>query len=173
MPKSMLSKIVQKDEPILRVTAKPVDMAEITSPAFQKLLKTMSSALAQEPDGIALAAPQIGVSKRIFIVSKKVFGEEADAHQDLVFINPVITKLAKKRKLVEEGCLSVRWLYGEVARAEKASVEAYDETGKKFIRHGSGLMAQIFQHEIDHLNGVLFIDKAENIQELPPEKTGE
>lgn len=165
-----MQKIVQKDAAVLRQIAKPVEKAEFNSPEMKKLLREMSASLAQEPDGIALAAPQIGVSKRIFIVSKKVFGEEITDKPDLVFINPVITKLAKKKKLVEEGCLSVRPIYGEVARAEKASVEAYDETGKKFTHHGSGLLAQIFQHEIDHLNGILFIDKAENLQEILPEE---
>ncbi len=163
-------KIVQKDEAILRQVAKAVAKVEFDSPELKKLLRDMSASLAQEPDGIALAAPQIGVSKRIFIVSKKVFGEKITDKPDLVFINPVITKLAKKKKLVEEGCLSVRPIYGQVARAEKASVEACDETGQKFTHHGSGLMAQIFQHEVDHLDGILFIDKAENLQEILPEE---
>ena len=165
-------KIVQKDEAILRQVAKAVAKVEFDSPELKKLLREMSTSLAQEPDGIALAAPQIGVSKRIFIVSNKIFNENErkEKKSDLVFINPTITKLAKKKKLTEEGCLSVRPIYGEVARAEKASVEAYDETGKKFTHHGSGLMAQIFQHEIDHLDGILFIDKAENLHEILPEE---
>lgn len=167
-----MRKILQKDEPVLRQIAKLVTKPEFNSPELKKLLREMSASLAQEPDGIALAAPQIGVSKRIFIVSAKIFGEEVSEKNkkaDLVFINPVITKLAKKKKLTEEGCLSVRPIYGQVARAEKASVEAYDENGKKFTHHGSGLMAQIFQHEVDHLNGILFIDKAENLQEILPD----
>ena len=69
-----------------------------------------------------------------------------------------------------EGCLSVRWLYGKVSRAEKARVRAYDETGKLFEMGGSGLLAQVFQHETDHLNGVLFVDTAIDIEDLPPEK---
>lgn len=164
-----MPKIVQKDNPVLRVTARPVGLDEIGSPALKKLLKEMRATLAVEPDGIALAAPQLGVSKRIFVVSTKIFGENSVGRKDLVFINPRIVKMAKKKKQVEEGCLSVRWLYGQVVRAEKASVEAFDENGKKFIRHGSGLMAQIFQHEIDHLDGVLFIDKAKNVRELKTE----
>ncbi len=141
-----MSKIVQRDNPILRAAARPVNLDEIGSPALKKLLKEMGAALAAEPDGIALAAPQLGVSKRLFIVSAKVFGEKVDKHRDLVFINPRIVKLAKKKKLAEEGCLSVRWLYGQVSRAEKACIEAYNESGKKLIRHGSCLMAQSVQH---------------------------
>jgi len=71
---------------------------------------------------------------------------------------------------VEEGCLSVRWLYGKVERNEKTLVRAYDEKGKLFTFGGSGLLSQVFQHEIDHLNGALFIDKAKDLKEMKPEK---
>jgi peptide deformylase len=70
---------------------------------------------------------------------------------------------------MEEGCLSVRWVYGKTKRADKAMVEAYNERGHKFVRQGSGLLAQIYQHEIDHLNGILFIDKASHLVEIKPE----
>ena len=72
---------------------------------------------------------------------------------------------------VDEGCLSVRWLYGKVERAEKITVRAYDENGKPFTMGASGLLAQAFQHEIDHLNGILFIDKATDLKEMIPEET--
>ncbi len=72
-----------------------------------------------------------------------------------------------------EGCLSVRWFYGEVERSTNATIEAYDENAKKFTRGAGGLLAQIFQHETDHLNGILFIDKAKNIVDMPPEKSNE
>ena len=77
--------------------------------------------------------------------------------------------------VVEEGCLSVRFLYGQVSRSKKALLEAYDESGKKFERGGAGLLSQIFQHEVDHLNGILFIDKAKYVEEILPEniKDGE
>ncbi len=68
-----------------------------------------------------------------------------------------------------EGCLSVRWLYGEVERSTNATIEAYDENSVKFTRGAGGLLAQIFQHETDHLDGILFIDKARNIMDLPPD----
>ncbi len=74
---------------------------------------------------------------------------------------------------MEEGCLSVRWLYGQVPRSVKVSLEASDITGKKFRVGASGLLAQVFQHETDHLNGVLFIDTAENVEDIPPEKEDE
>ncbi|MBI2100013.1 MAG: peptide deformylase [Candidatus Vogelbacteria bacterium] len=153
-------KILQKSDRRLRQISKPVPPEEIGSQTVQDILARMSRVLATQADGVALAAPQIGEHLRLFIVG----GEP-----ELVFINPEITKLSKKKHLVEEGCLSVRWLYGEVKRAEKVRVTAYDAAGKKFVRHASGLMAQIFQHEIDHLDGILFIDKAKNLHEIKPE----
>jgi peptide deformylase len=89
-------------------------------------------------------------------------------HKDLVFINPVISKLSREKHEVPEGCLSVRWLYGKTIRSKKVTVTAYDENGKKFIRGASGLLAQIFQHETDHLKGILFIDYAKDIKEELP-----
>lgn len=161
--------IVQEGQPILRQTATPVTAAEFNSPELATILNNMSAALAAEDDGLAIAAPQIGVSKRIFVVSGRLFSKEGETPgPDLVFINPELIKSSKKKKWLEEGCLSVRWQYGEVERAERVSVNACDATGKKFIYHGSGLLAQVFQHEIDHLNGELFIDKARNLHEMPP-----
>jgi peptide deformylase len=86
-----------------------------------------------------------------------------------VFINPKILKSSKEKKYMLEGCLSVRWLYGEVERSKQVTIESFDERGKKHVRGAGGLMAQIFQHEIDHLNGILFDSKAHNLRDLPPE----
>ncbi len=169
----MTKPIVQKENPVLREEAVSIPVPDIQSPKIQKILKEMKASLLSQDDGVAIAAPQIGYSLRIFVVSKKVLNmgkqKEPTATEDLVFINPVLKKISKDKKLMEEGCLSVRYLYGKVERSNKATVEAYDEHGKKFSRGGTGLMAQIFQHEIDHLNGILFIDKARDIEEMLPE----
>lgn len=181
--------IVQKNEKVLRQKAKEIPVAEINTPKIKSILKDMGQALESQDDGVAIAAPQIGVGLRIFVVSGRVFDPEFDEaakgkkkvdkkallerkekFPDVVFINPKITKLSKKKKYVPEGCLSVRWLYGEVNRSTNATIEAYDESGIKFTRGAGGLLAQIFQHETDHLDGILFIDKADNLQEMPPEK---
>ncbi len=164
--------IVQKEDPILRETAQPVSLKEIGSKKLTAIITAMKKALAEEPDGVAIAAPQIGVPLRIFVVSEKVFIKKSNetAHGDRVFINPEIIKLSKKKEWLEEGCLSVRWKYGEVPRALKATVRALDEQGKKFTLGGSDLLAQIFQHETDHLNGVLFTDTARNVRDIPPQK---
>ncbi len=187
-----MKKILQKEDPILREKALAIPVEKITSLKIQKVILEMKKALESQDDGVAIAAPQIGYGLRIFVVSHRVGkiirenkvasrippkqseGNEtykALATTDTVYINPIIKKLSKEKRLVEEGCLSVRYLYGKVNRSNKAEIEAYDEYGKKFTRGGSGLLAQIFQHETDHLNGVLFTDKAKNIEEIMPEIT--
>lgn len=172
--------IVQNGNEVLRKISKEIPVDQITKPKIQKIISDMNVALDSQYDGVAIAAPQIGVSLRIFIVSGKIFDEDfirgtnqnpqitlGKKHiPNIVFINPVFKKTSKDKKLLVEGCLSVRPLYGKVRRATKATVEAYDEKGKKFTKSGSGLLAHIFQHEIDHLEGVLFIDKAKDLHEV-------
>lgn len=165
-------KIVQKENSILHQPAKPVSQTLFGTPELKKMISDMSKALAKEDDGVALAAPQIALPWRIFIISGKIFTPE-DAEKitpDIIFINPQITSLSKTKREVDEGCLSVRWFFGQVKRSTKATVEAYDINGKKFSRSASGLVAQIFQHEVDHLDGVLFTEKAANLREYEPEK---
>lgn len=182
--------IVQKEDPVLRATAELVNPKDFGTPQLKKILDNMAIAMEKEEDGVAIAAPQIGVPLRIFLVSHRAFEYEerektSDLNQDgetivpsqkksgrknMVFINPVITKLSRKKSWVPEGCLSVRWLYGEVSRSDKATVRAFDENGKAFTFGGSGLIAQIFQHETDHLDGVLFIDKARDLEKITAEE---
>jgi peptide deformylase len=175
--------IVQEGHPVLRQVASEVPIDEIKSPRIQKIIDDMKSALHGEDDGVAIAAPQIGVPLRIFVVSGKVFDEDfkkgkaiepgKEIPADLVFINPVITKKSKGSKYMTEGCLSVRPIYGKIKRSLRATVEAYDELGIKFTRGGSGLLAEIFQHETDHLDGILFIDNAKDLESIPRESMGE
>lgn len=168
--------IVQKEDPVLRAIAKPVTPDMFDTSALKKILKDMKAALKSQDDGVAIAAPQIGVSLRIFILSGRVFEtlypEKEDKskkkYPDMVFINPEITKLSQEHEEMEEGCLSVRYLYGKIVRAKKAKVRAQDEKGEYFEIGGSGLLAQIFQHETDHLDGTLFIDNATDLHDVPP-----
>lgn len=122
-----------------------------------------------QEDGVAIAAPQINESLRIFLVSPKAYRKNAK-EVETVFINPKITKLSQEKEFMVEGCLSVRWLYGEVMRSKKCTLEYYNERGEKKVKGASGLLAQIFQHETDHLNGILFDSKARRLEDLPPEK---
>lgn len=181
----METKILQRESPLLRANAKDVPASEITSSRIKKIIKDMNDALSREDDGVAIAAPQIGVPLRIFLVSKRAFEVPENVHDrrklkkskkgksegdDLIFINPVIKKLSREKRWMDEGCLSVRWAYGKAERSVKATIEAYDVHGQKFTRGASGLLAQIFQHETDHLNGILFTDKARDVREIPPEE---
>ncbi len=166
----------------MRKICQDVPIDTIKSLKIQKIIAEMKSALASQDDGVAIAAPQIGYSLRIFVVSgrvpniiktKETMQETVQGptlYKNSVYINPTIKKISKEKITVEEGCLSVRYLYGKVSRAKKAMVEAWDENGKKFQRGGVGLISQIFQHEVDHLNGVLFIDKAKYVEEIIPPK---
>lgn len=160
-----MAEIIQEPNSLLRVLAREVPVPAITTPEIKTIIRDMKAALLKEDDGVALAAPQIGVPLRIFIVSKKALKEAAD---DMVFINPEIVRMGKQKKFVIEGCLSVRWKYGSVKRTLTATVRARNEEGNVFQMPGRGLLAQIFQHEIDHLNGILFIDTAKNIEDMPP-----
>lgn len=166
--------ILQSEEKVLRDIAKEIPLKDIKSLKVKKMIKDMSLSLDSQYDGVAIAAPQIGYSYRIFLVSGKIFdkgfirGQKTETGRttpNLVFINPTITKLSKEKEWMPEGCLSVRPIYGKTHRSKKATVEAYDEEGVKFSRGASGLLAQIFQHETDHLNGILFIDHAKELRE--------
>lgn len=161
--------IIQKGEPVLRECAKSVE--DILSPETQQILAKMKTVLSKSQHGVALAAPQIGESLRIFIVAGKVFQEYEDDPEvpEMIFINPEIVKSSRKKEWLDEGCLSVDGYYGKIERFINTKVVAYDENGDKFEHGGSGLLAQIFQHEIDHLNGILFTDTAKDVKDIREE----
>lgn len=164
--------IVQIDEAQdnpLRALSREVSQEEFGSVYLRDVLASMKRLLSAEHDGVAIAAPQIGVTLRIFVVAESAYEEDAK-YKPLIFINPKITKTSKKTAVMQEGCLSVRWIYGKTKRAVGATVEAYDEYGKKFTFGASGLIAHIFQHEIDHLDGVLFIDHGFDLEEFTEEE---
>lgn len=164
--------IVQNGHPVLRQIAKEVEANEFNTPELNTLLHDMSDTLSHENDGVALAAPQIAISKRIFVVSGKIFDEEwqktgkvKKGIPDIVFINPFIAKKSNDKKLMQEGCLSVRPLFGDIRRSSRTTVRYQNEKGAHCEMTGTGLLSEIFQHEIDHLDGILFIDNAKNIRE--------
>jgi peptide deformylase len=183
-----MKKILQQKEKVLRQISDEVRIADIKTKKIKNVLKEMTEALASQDDGVAIAAPQIGYTLRIFMVSGKIFekdfaknredrllnkngaigGEKKEKIKNIILINPIISKLSREKDWMPEGCLSVRWLYGKTLRSKKVTITAYDENGKKFQRGASGLLAQIFQHENDHLNGILFIDIAKDIKEELP-----
>ncbi len=146
----MLKIETEKNNPVLRRKSKLV--TELT-PAVLDLIKEMRSTLAESKNGIGLAAPQVGHIIRLFVIADEV---AKDGHT--VFINPVITQVSKKAVAEEEGCLSLPDQWHELARAEKVTIKALDENGQKFKLRAKGILARLMLHEVDHLNGVLFVD---------------
>lgn len=148
--------------PILHQKAQKVSIAEIHSAKTQSLIHDMQFTLKNKKLGIGLAAPQVGQSKAIAVISIQPTVHRPDVEPfDLVLINPRITKTFGYRKQMWEGCLSAgqSGLFAKVPRFQKVTVEFYDQKGSHHVATFSDLKAQVVQHETDHLNGVLFMDR--------------
>ncbi len=152
-----IREIVIDGHPTLRKVAKRVDPKEIAAPLFQQLIDDMFATMRDAP-GVGLAAPQVNVSKRMFVVDV-----HDDIHEPAVVINPKF-ELTENEEEMTEGCLSVPGFVGEIIRFTHVAVSGLDREGNKIRLEGEGLFAQCLQHEIDHLNGVLYIDKAKNVR---------
>lgn len=170
--KPILQTSVADGDQILRQESSIVTDDLFGTPELRQMISDMETTLDAQPDGVALAAPQIGLLHRIFIVRydrmlRPPQDDEPEHEREVgVFINPTITRTSKRRLWVDEGCLSVRTVYGKTHRFERATCRAQDEHGVWFERGGGGILAQAFQHEIDHLNGMLFIDHATEMVEV-------
>jgi peptide deformylase len=161
--------ILTDGHPTLRKVAKKVDLKELADPLFQQLIDDMFETMYAAP-GVGLAAPQVNVSKRLFVMD---VGED-EAHPEggaYVVINPKI-ELQEEEVEMTEGCLSVPGYVGEISRFNHVAVTGYDRNGERIRLEGKGTFAQALQHEIDHLNGVLYIDKAKNVR-MPQTKEEE
>jgi len=126
----------------------------------QQMLQTMYSA-----DGIGLAAPQVGVNKRLIVVD---IDPENSARPPLVLINPQVKQASAELAVDQEGCLSVPGVYADVRRSQKIIATYRDLSGKPMQIEASGLLARCILHEIDHLDGVMFVDRVENQLDLTP-----
>ncbi|WP_025692574.1 peptide deformylase [Paenibacillus zanthoxyli] len=152
--------IVKEPDEVLHKIAKAV--AKIT-PNVQKLLDDMADTM-YDAEGVGLAAPQVGILKRLIVV-------DADEEHGLIkMINPEIIQ-SEGEQFGPEGCLSIPGINGDVRRAETVTVRGLDREGNEITITGSGLLARAFQHEIDHLNGVLFTDIAEKVYEINAERS--
>lgn len=163
--------IVQQGNPVLREVALYVNPEDIQSSEITSIITKMHGSLASQPDGVALAAPQIGISQQIFVVSPKIF--DVPQERNLVYINPEIVNESPDTKWLDEGCLSCRWKVGQVKRSMSVMIRAYDEEGNFFEEEANGLLAHIFQHETDHLHGILFVDKARDVRDMTDEEIKE
>ena len=164
-----LPPIVQTGAPVLRARAAEYPIEKIGSPEFQSLIKTMIAVMRKAP-GVGLAAPQIGISTRIIVledrdelIAKLSENEKTERERTpfptRVFVNPELSPIGQEHATFFEGCLSVNGFVGLVERAREVEVRAYDETGKPSVWRVRGWPARILQHEVDHLEGTLYVDR--------------
>lgn len=135
--------------------------------SIKKLVRDMQETMHAEPGRVGLAAPQVGVPLRVIVIG---LPEE----EDIVLINPEIVRRRGER-VIDEGCLSVPGYIGQIRRAEAVTVKGKDQSGRESRVKAEGLLAQALEHEIDHLNGTLYIDHSEvreTLRKIQPEETG-
>ena len=150
----MNREIIKYPDPILR--KKCQEVREVTM-EIKKLVEEMILAL-EKKQGVGLSAPQVGVLKRVIVIETE--------KGPIGLINPKIIKKSREKEIMEEGCLSFPGLWLKIKRAKEVEVEALDKEGKGIRMEAEGLIAKILQHEIDHLDGILFIDKLSFWQKL-------
>lgn len=147
-------------ERFLRTAVAPLDIPALKTKELHTTIRDMRQTMLAA-NGIGLAANQVGLSLRLFVA----FVED----KFYAILNPEIIKRSKETDILEEGCLSIPGKYGDVVRSSEIVITGYDKNGKKLKIKASGLRARVFQHETDHLNGILFTDTATNIHEYQPE----
>lgn len=161
----MIQPVVQDPDPILH--KKTEEIRNFRDPSLKKMVRDMKETLLHE-DGLGLASPQIGISLSLFVIPPEYAPQVRTLSAPLslfrplhptVFINPRLMKHGKDKEAIEEGCLSVKNTYHPITRSYEVTLEARNEKGQKFRVTASGLLARIFQHETDHLNGILFLDR--------------
>jgi len=154
-------------DPVLRDVSLDISFKDIKKQETQNLIDKMIIQMKAD-SGVGLAAPQVGISKRLFVILKgmeKNYDDIKEVPQD-VFINPEIISKSGEEVLGLEGCLSLPNLYGDVSRSNKIKIKAYDRNGKYFELDLKGFLARVIQHEYDHLEGILFIDRMRDLKTL-------
>jgi peptide deformylase len=157
---SIILPIAQRGEDILKLIAAPVAETEFSSTWLSELAKALQATMLQR-NGVGIAAPQVYISKRVIIVASRANLRYPDAPEmeAITMVNPEIIEQSSQTVLGEEGCLSVPNERGQVARAEQVTVQFFTLAGEKVIQKFDGFPARIVQHEIDHLNGILFVER--------------
>lgn len=151
-------------DPVLKRKAKKVHTID---GSVKKLIRDMLETMRAEPGRAGLAAPQVGVSLQVIVIG---IPEE----EEIVLVNPEIVRRRGER-IIDEGCLSVPGYFGQIGRSESVTVKGRDQNGKEVRIKAEGLLAQALEHEIDHLNGKLYIDHPEvreTLRKVQPEETG-
>lgn len=151
--------------PVLGTAARKLTKRQIVSPKIQALIKNMRHTLISQKLGIGLAAPQVGEGVALSVIAIRPSAHRQNVEVfDLVIINPMISQHFGRRQQMWEGCLSAGrgGLFAKVPRYKKIELSYYDENGKKQTKILQGLPAQVAQHEVDHLNGVLFVERVKD-----------
>jgi peptide deformylase len=155
--------IVTSPADVLRARAQKV---RAFNPKLQKLIDDMVEAMRTAP-GVGLAAPQVGVSQRVIVVEYREESQDGDSPPKppklFAVVNPEIARHSTETVVANEACLSVPGYYGDVERFETVTIKGLNRHGRPFRLKAEGWLARIFQHEIDHLDGVLYIDRAANV----------
>jgi peptide deformylase len=166
-------KVAHMGHPVLRARAKPLDPSDIKSPRIQQLIDDMFDTM-KEYNGVGLAAPQVHEGVRLFVAGFAPRPGDADEDEEeedervplMTLINPEITPLGADTEDDWEGCLSIPEIRGRVPRAREIEVKAYDRRGRRTSIHARGFTARVIQHETDHLDGVLFLDRMASLATL-------
>ena len=148
--------IIKMDNPVLHQKAKRVRKVD---DSIQKLIDNMIETM-HDVEGVGLAAPQVGVPLQVVVI------QLPDEEDVITLINPEIVKSSEETEMMTEGCLSLPGYNGEIKRSTSVTVKARDRQGKPIRIKGEGLLAQVLQHEVDHINGIVFVDHLESIDEL-------
>ncbi|MBI4085099.1 MAG: peptide deformylase [Candidatus Liptonbacteria bacterium] len=163
----------RKDEKFLRQKTHEFDFEKFSRQEVNALVMRMKKAM-NLANGIGLSANQIGLDMRVFVAQipkedrrGNPRSQSSGEQKFYAVFNPELKKFSKEKATIEEGCLSVPGIYGRVERPEKLIMEGFDKNGKKIKIKAWGLLARVFQHEVDHLNGKIFIDRADKIYQIP------
>ncbi len=155
-----------KDEAFLRKKTVSFNFDKYTEKELKELIKVMRETM-KRANGVGLSANQIGINERFFVAEAP---DSQGKQKFYAIFNPVITKFSEELSTIEEGCLSVPEMYGPTPRAYRVTLEGQDIKGKKIKLKAWGLLARIFQHEVDHLDGHLFIDRTKNARRIQIKK---
>lgn len=158
-----MNALLDKNDPILRQTAETISESEFGSKWLKELIKTMFDIMADK-GAVGVAAPQIGISKRVIVFGTNYTNRRKPEYPipDTALINPSLKVLSQEIQTGYEGCLNCGELMGEVPRAMDIEYSGFDIDGNRITKKASGLEARILQHEIDHLDGFLFLDRVED-----------
>ncbi|HCR17941.1 MAG TPA: peptide deformylase [Candidatus Latescibacteria bacterium] len=160
-------KVAQMGNPVLRQVAEIVTIEELQEPGFQDFIDDMIDTMF-EYEGAGLAAPQVHESTRVIVIRQSRDDEEEEASDPapLVLVNPDLEEMGGAQEVDWEGCLSIPEIRGQLPRAARIRVKALDREGRAIVFEAGGFLGRVIQHEVDHLDGVLYLDRMDGLATL-------